>query len=194
MQRVELAVAYVAFWQYHLLRTMLPSVEDSIIALFASTSFLDTLPFQETKGRIADQALAPAEVFEGQYIRDAHEHELGLFSTADSSYTDGIHASNAGNGLVDHHSVHDRDDRARHRRSLLGRSTSGSTTSRIQHIGNNVGSASNAWHFPKSRGPARIGAPDKATPLKKRRAQPAQNKSVVEPEAYLLAARKLLQT
>lgn len=177
---------------------MLPSVEDSFVALFASTTFLDTLPFQETRGRIADAALAPAELFEGQYIRDAHEHELGLFSTEEGLHNDGVQTGAPGSGLLEHQSVNDRDDRARHRRSLLGRSTSGSTTSRSQQIGSNasqgIGGSRNAWNFPKSRGPARIGAPEKATPLKKRRAQTAQNKSVIDPEAYLLAARKLLQT
>lgn len=175
---------------------MLPTVEESLISLFASTSFLDTLPFQATKGRIADTALAPAEVFEGTYVRDAEEHELGLFSTEDSSSYDTAHAGVGTSSSIDHHSIHERDDRARHRRSLLGRSTGGSSTSRNHHISNNGSTATrNAWHFPKSRGPARIGVPDKATPLKKRRAQPAnQNKNVADPEAYLLAARKLLQT
>lgn len=178
---------------------MLPTVEESIISLFASTSFLDTLPFQATKGRIADTALAPAELFEGTYIRDAEEHELGLFSTEEGNGShDGLQAGAGGSSSIDHHhSTHERDDRARHRRSLLGRSTGGSSTARNNNIGNNNGQSNsrNAWHFPKSRGPARIGAPDKATPLKKRRAQPAhQNKNTADPEAYLLAARKLLQT
>lgn len=177
---------------------MLPSVEESIVSIFASASFLDTLPFHETKKRLAEQALTPAELFEGTYIRDAEEHELGLFSTEESLSGDVAYAGAAGSSAIDHHSVADRDDRARHRRSLLGRSTSGSTTSRSQHVGNNASNgilgARNAWNYPKSRGPARIGAPEKATPLKKRRAQPAQNKNAIDPEAYLLAARKLLQT
>lgn len=175
---------------------MLPTVEESLESLFASASFLDSLPFQATKGRIADTALAPAEVFEGTYIRDAEEHELGLFSTEEStSYDGGIPGGVGGSSSIDHQSMHDRDDRSRHRRSLLGRSTGGSSTSRNQHIGSDGSiSSRNAWNFPKSRGPARIGAPEKATPLKKRRAQNAQNKAVADPEAYLIAARKLLQT
>lgn len=175
---------------------MLPTVEESLVSLFDSASFLDSLPFQATKGRIADTALAPAEVFEGTYVRDAEEHELGLFSTEDSSSHDGLYAAGAGSSSsIDHHSVRERDDRARHRRSLLGRSTGRSSTSRSGgHLGSSASTSHNAWHFPKSRGPARIGAPEKATPLKKRRAQPAQNNNVVDPEAYLLAARKLLQT
>lgn len=174
---------------------MLPSVEESLESLFASASFLDSLPFQAAKGRIADTALAPAEVFEGTYIRDAEEHELGLFSAEESTSYDGLQGAVGGSSSIDHQSIHERDDRSRHRRSLLGRSTGGSSTSRNQQLGNNGSTSSrNAWNFPKSKGPARIGAPEKATPLKKRRAQNAQNKTVTDPEAYLIAARKLLQT
>jgi hypothetical protein len=171
---------------------MIPTCEDSILSLFTSCSFLDTLPFEHSKGRFAEAALAAPEVFEGTYIRDAEEHELGLFSTHDNDIND------TGYGGEGSSTQAAREDRTRHRRSLLGRSTGvGGSTSRSNYqaeaLNDGSQNAHGTWSFAKRRGPARIGAPEKATPLKKRRAL-TQNNKAIDPEAYLLAARKLLRT
>lgn len=187
---------------------MVPTVEESMLSIFTSASFLDSLPFTRTQGGIVDAALAPAEVFEGTYVRDAEEQELGLFRTQNDLANEG-HPQNgqaeSSKAAAARALLNERDERAKHRRSLLGRSTgagaSGSSLSR--HTSNNtiLNSAQSAWNFPKRSGPARTGPPDKATPLRKRRvvannASTTQknNNVTVDPEIYLKAARKLLKT
>lgn len=169
-----------------------PSVDESIVSIFTSLLFLDSLPFHRTTGRLASAALAPLDIFEGQHIREAEEHELGLFQLQQRDDGSGraLGDGRAGRARTDGAFVDAPQDKDRLRKSILGRG--GQTQTRTISSG-----AQGAWAFSKRRGPARVGGPEVATPLKRRRVRHSEASSRTatddDPEAYLLAARKLLQ-
>ena len=167
-----------------------PSVDESIVSIFTSLSFLDSLPFHRTTGRLASAALAPLDIFEGQHIREAEEHELGLFQLQQQREDGSGHAMSDGragrarkDGVLVDAAGGGAQDKDRLRKSILGRG------------GQNGGAGT--WAFSKRRGPMRIGGPEVATPLKRRRVRHSdasgRGSTDDDPEAYLLAARKLLQ-
>ena len=159
---------------------MSSSVATSVTSILTSLSFIDSLPFTSTS-RLSAATLAPHDVWEGQYIREAEEHEQTLFTVNvnDVGDRDGRASPvKVGNG-------EDGDRINRLRRSLLGRSSSKA---------NNA--TTGAWQLAKRRGPRRVNGPETVTPLKRRRnnnADKAASPDSVDPWAYLVAARKLLE-
>ena len=175
----------------------IPSVDESIVSIFTSLSFLDSLPFHRTTGRLASAALAPLDVFEGQHIREAEEHELGLFQLEQRDDDDSGRALSAGRAgrartegaSADAVASQDRDGL---RKSIVGRGVQAQTQA-------NTSGAQGTWAISTRRAPSRIRGPEVATPLKRLRVRHSdasgKDKGAAndDPEAYLLAARKLLQ-
>lgn len=165
-----------------------PTLQDSVASILASLSSLDSLRFHTSPRRVAAAVLHPPEAFEGGWIRDAEEYERGLFSSSAAhgsvqvgENSEAVHVPAAGS--IAREPVIDKN---RLRKSILSRSTAGYR----QYNERNA-----AWALQKRRGPERIAGPPTATPLRKRRptAQKGLGNDADDPEAYLLAARKLLE-
>lgn len=144
----------------------------------ASLASLDKLHFRGPSPHgMAAAVLQPAEVFEGGWIREAEDHERGLFK---SKLRDPVVSRNGGEAVV---------DRDRLRKSIISRSTANGAG-----YGEHSDRSAPAWTLHKRMGPERVAKPPTATPLRKRRMQPSvKNSDFEDPEPYLIAARKLLE-
>lgn len=157
------------------------SISDSLYSILTSLSFIGEQRFPCTS-RLSAAVLSSQDIFEGRHIREAEDGESALFVTVPSQQaarrTDG---GSAEGGEDDN----DAERMSRLRRStILGRSTRGQQENKT-------------WALAKRRAPQRIAGPAQATPLRKRPAQQRRRMSRSEdgskdPEAYLLAAKKLL--
>ena len=157
-----------------------PSIQESVESILTSLASLDTLRFHSTSSRVAAAVLHKPEIFEGGWIRDAEEHERGLFSTVSNAQdADSVDPNRAVTVPKAGEAVIDKD---RLRRSILSRSTAGYRQ---------YNDKTSAWAIPRRKGPDRVAGPPTATPLKKRR--PAAQEGEEDPEPYLIAARKLLE-
>lgn len=181
-----------------------------MLSIFTSLSFIDSLPFKRSRGGLPAAVLSEDAEFEQRCIREAEDHEIGLFTVEGSHQKDSTSSSNNASGAVGAAAGHGTNskggkslgsfgdvglDENRLRRSLLGRSANGNNNRQLR--GNNNG----AWQLARRKGPTRISNTTQATPLRKPRkrasatAPRGQGGAVdfEDPEPFLLAAQRLLE-
>ena len=167
------------------------SVEESVVDIFHALTFLDKL--QTTRpSKLVSVVLSPPNDLENGWIRDAAEHELGLYTQGHGVDGDEGDAHDlqptAGTGAVSRQDM-DAERVNKLRRSLLGRSANGRTSNHT----------AGAWTFKQRPAPHAATMPPQATPLRKRkptggdtamRGQPQH--ANMDAQVYLVAAQKLL--